>query len=143
MLLDAELEARVAERPRMVPRVDHVSAQDQIAKRERPGLADLVATCGAIAVVGLGLLFVFVIALVSLATLPDSQKAAVVTAAFTVLGTIVGAYFGVKVGSAGKERAENARDAESVKVQELTARMKPELAVDALDSAHRRLEHPV
>jgi len=107
---------------------------------ERSGFVDLLAACGAILVVGLGLAFVFVIALVSLGTLPDEQKAAVVTAAFTVLGTIVGAYFGVKVGSAGKERAESARDAESVKVQELAARVDPGTAVDALDSAHRRLE---
>ena len=100
----------------------------------------MLTASGAILVVGLGLAFVFVIALVSLGTVPDSQKAAVVTAAFTVLGTIVGAYFGVKVGSAGKERAESARDAESIKVQELAARIDPETATAALDSAHRRLE---
>ena len=82
----------------------------------------------------------FVIGLVSLGTVPDSQKAAVVTAAFTVLGTIVGAYFGVKVGSAGKERAESARDAEAIKVQELAARIDPETATAALDSAQQRLE---
>src|SRR5436190_13902466 len=101
---------------------------------------NVVSAAGAIIVVGLGLAFVFVIALVSLGTVPDSQKAAVVTAAFTVLGTIVGAYFGVKVGSAGRERAESARDAEAVKVQELAARIDPEKAEAALDSAHRRLE---
>ena len=107
---------------------------------ERPGFVDVIGATGAILIVGLGLAFVFVIALVSLGTLPDEQKAAVVTAAFTVLGTIVGAYFGVKVGSAGRERAESARDAEAVKVQELAARVDPGTAVDALDSAHRRLE---
>ena len=49
-------------------------------------------------------------------------------------------YFGVAVGSAGRERAESARDAEAVKVQELAARIDPEKAEAALDSAHRRLE---
>src|SRR5207244_12579395 len=108
------------------------------AEREKPadraGFVEVVTASGAIVVVGLGLAFVFVIALVSLGTVPDSQKAAVVTAAFTVLGTIVGAYFGVKVGSAGRERAESARDAESVKVQELAARIDPETATAALAS---------
>jgi hypothetical protein len=52
----------------------------------------------------------------------------------------IGAYFGVKVGSAGRERAESARDAEAVKVQELAARIEPEKAAAALDSAQRRLE---
>src|SRR5436189_5414975 len=99
---------------------------------------NVVSAAGAIIVVGLGLAFVFVLAVVSLGTVPDSQKAAVITAAFTVLGTIVGAYFGVKVGAAGREKAEAARDVESVKVQELAARVDPETAKAALDTAHRR-----
>ena len=137
LLLDTERAERLFDRPaaeRDAPERETVS--------ERSGFVDVLTASGAILVVGLGLAFVFVIALVSLGTVPDSQKAAVVTAAFTVLGTIVGAYFGVKVGSAGKERAESARDAESVKVQELAARIDPEAATAALDSAHRRLERP-
>jgi hypothetical protein len=106
---------------------------------QRPGFDGVIGATGAIIVVGLGLAFVFVIAVVSLGTVPDSQKAAVVTAAFTVLGTIVGAYFGVKVGSANREQAESARDAEALKVQELTARMDPETAEAALDKAHARV----
>ena len=80
------------------------------------------------------------LAVVSLGTVPDSQKAAVITAAFTVLGTIVGAYFGVKVGAAGREKAEAARDAEAVKVQELAARVDPQTARAALDTAERRVQ---
>ena len=101
---------------------------------------NIVSTAGAILIVGLGLTFVFIIAIVALGTLPKDQGAAVVTAALTVLGTIVGAYFGVKVGAAGRERAEAARDAESVKVQELAARVDPETAKAALDTAQRRTE---
>ena len=101
---------------------------------------NVVSAAGAIIVVGLGLAFVFVLAVVSLGTVPDSQKAAVITAAFTVLGTIVGAYFGVKVGAAGREKAEAARDAEAVKVQELAARVDPQTARAALDTAERRVQ---
>jgi hypothetical protein len=136
LLLNGERTQRVRKRP---------ASKRDLPKREtasdRAGFVDVITASGAIVVVGLGLAFVFVIALASLGTVPDSQKAAVVTAAFTVLGTIVGAYFGVKVGSAGRERAESARDAEAVKVQELAARIDPENAVAALDSAQRRLKH--
>ena len=93
-----------------------------------------------VVVVGLGMAFVFIIALVALGTVGESQKAAVATAAFTVLGTIVGAYFGVRVGSAGREQAEAARNAESVKVQELAARVDPQVARAALDRAQERLD---
>ena len=114
------------------------------APRKRPqaseSFMEMLATSGAIIVVGLGLAFVFVITIVSLGTVPDDQKAAIVTAAFTVLGTIVGAYFGVRVGAAGKGAAEKARDDEAIKVQELTARVDPVTAVSALDSAQRRIE---
>jgi hypothetical protein len=137
LLQRTEAERRAGER--LLARRDAFEQPEREPVPDRVGLVDLLAASGAIMVVGLGLAFVFVIAIVALGTVPDSQKAAVVTAAFTVLGTIVGAYFGVKVGAAGRERAESARDAEAVKVQELTARVNPETAVAALDRAHERL----
>jgi len=105
---------------------------------ERGGLARVIAAAGAILVVALGLVFVFIIALVSLGTMPDSQKSTVVASAFTVIGTVVGTYFGVRAGSAGKQRAEAARDLESMKVQELAARVDPTVAQAALDKAEQR-----
>ena len=111
--------------------------------RERPprgsGVGGFVTAAGAIMVVGLGLAFVFVITLVALGTVPDSQKAAVVTSGFTVLGTIVGAYFGLKAGAAGKDQAEAARDAEAIKVQELAARTDPATAKAAFAAADERV----
>jgi threonine/homoserine/homoserine lactone efflux protein len=101
--------------------------------------ASFLTAAGAVLVVGLGLAFVFVITLVALGTVPDSQKAAVVTSGFTVLGTIVGAYFGLKAGSAGKEQAEAARNAESIKVQELAARTDASTAQAAFAAADERV----
>ena len=103
------------------------------------GVIGILSAAGGVLVVVLGLAFTFVIAIVSLGTVPDSEKAAVITSAFTVLGTIVGAYFGVKVGSAGRQEAEAARNAEAVKVQELAARVDPKVAEAALDSAQQRI----
>lgn len=107
---------------------------------EDRGLARIIAAAGAILVVGLGMAFVFVIALVSLGTVPDDQKSTVVASAFTVLGTVVGTYFGVRAGSAGKERAEAEREAETLKVQELAASVDGPTAQEALDRAERRAE---
>jgi hypothetical protein len=123
-----------------MPRNDTAARARSTGAEKAATAANVVSTAGAIVIVGLGLTFVFIIAVVALGTVPESQKAAVVTAALTVLGTIVGAYFGVKVGAAGRERAEAARDAESVKVQELAARVDPAIAKAALDTAQRRTE---
>ncbi len=107
---------------------------------EEGGLVGVISAAGAIIVVGLGLAFVFVITLVSLGTVPDDQKSTVVTAAFTVLGTVVGTYFGVRAGAAGKERAEAARERETLKVQELAASVDATTAKNALDRAEMRVE---
>ncbi len=107
---------------------------------EEGGIVGVISAAGAIIVVGLGLAFVFVITLVSLGTVPDDQKSTVVTAAFTVLGTVVGTYFGVRAGAAGKERAEAARDLETLKVQELAAAVDVTTATNAIDRAEQRVE---
>jgi hypothetical protein len=117
-------------------------ADNQPKSHEPPaqpgGIVGVISALGGVLVVCLGLVFVFIIALVSLGTVPDDQNATVVTAAFGVLGTVVGTYFGVRAGSAGKERAEAARDLETIKVQELAARMDHTSARAALDHAQER-----
>jgi len=65
----------------------------------------------------------------SIGSVPDEQKATVAAGAFTVLGTIVGAYFGVRVGAHGKAEAEEARVASEAKVARLA------LHVDKQDAA--------
>ena len=115
-------------------------AQSESKRAEDGGIVGVISATGAIIVVGLGLAFVFVITLVSLGTVPDDQKSTVVTAAFTVLGTVVGTYFGVRAGAAGKERAEASREFESMKVQELAASVDGPTARAAIDRAEQRVE---
>ena len=107
---------------------------------EEGGIVGVISAAGAVIVVGLGLAFVFVITLVALGTVPEDERSTVVTAAFTVLGTVVGTYFGVRAGAAGKERAEAAREAETIKVQELAASVDATTAQNALDRAEHRVE---
>lgn len=74
-------------------------------------------------------LAVMAITTASIGSVPDEQKATVVAGAFTVLSTIVGAYFGVRVGAHGKSEAEAARVASEEKVARLA------LHVDKQDAA--------
>jgi hypothetical protein len=69
----------------------------------------LLANSGGLVVVVVCVLAVMTITSTSMATVPDEQQATVAAAAFTVLGTIVGAYFGVRVGARGKDEAGRAR----------------------------------
>jgi hypothetical protein len=116
---------------------DEASAGDT-APEEQTGTIGLVQATGGILVVVLGLVFVFILALVAMGTVQEDEKSTIVSAAFTVLGTVVGTYFGVRAGAAGKERAEAARDFESLKVQELAAHLDPSTARAAFDRAEQR-----
>jgi hypothetical protein len=79
----------------------------------------LLASSGGLVVVVVGVVAVMTITTASVATVPGEQAATVAAGAFTVLGTIVGAYFGVRVGAHGKQEAEAARAASEAKVARL------------------------
>ena len=54
-----------------------------------------------------------------------SDVATVVGSVTGVVGTIIGAFFGVQVGSAGKEKAETARNQAEDRVMRLAAALNP------------------
>jgi hypothetical protein len=90
-------------------------------------------------VVVLALLAVFGLCLFLVGDVEPGERGTVLTSAFTVLGTIVGAYTGVKVGSSGRKDAEKARDVESAKVEALAARVRTDDWGEAMDEVPRRL----
>jgi hypothetical protein len=92
-------------------------------------IGELLANAGGLVVVVIGAIAVTTITTASIATVPGEQAATVAAGAFTVLGTIVGAYFGVRVGAHGKSEAEAARVASEAKVARLA------LHVDKQDAA--------
>jgi hypothetical protein len=106
-------------------------------------LAESANAVGAILVVLAGVGSVFVLSVVALGTVPDGQKSTVVAASFSVLGTIVGAYFGVRVGAAGKERAEAAQQATSIRLEEMAAVAPKDDAREALKRADTRIAQTV
>ena len=93
----------------------------------------LLAGSGGLVVVVVGVLAVMTITTASIATVPGEQAATVAAGAFTVVGTIVGAYFGVRVGAHGKQEAEAARVASEAKVVRLAAHVDKQDAARVLD----------
>jgi hypothetical protein len=93
----------------------------------------LLASSGGLVVVVIGVIAVMTITTASMGTVPEEQQATVAAAAFTVLGTIIGAYFGVRVGAHGKQEAEAARVASEAKVARLAAHVNTQDAVRVLN----------
>ena len=93
----------------------------------------LLASSGGLVVVVVGVIAVMTITTASVASVPGEQAATVAAGAFTVLGTIIGAYFGVRVGAHGKDAAEAARAVSEAKVARLAAHVNTEDAVRVLD----------
>ena len=90
---------------------------------------------------------VVVITSITLATVSEeASKVAIATAAIGVIGTIVGAFFGIKIASdtrksseAGRERAEARHEEEKIKVEELAAAA--DQPQDALTRADQRIQN--
>jgi len=97
----------------------------------------VLASSGGLVVVVVGVLAVMTITTASVASVPGEQAATVAAGAFTVLGTIVGAYFGVRVGAHGKQEAEAAREASEAKVARLALHVDKEDAARVLQELDR------
>jgi hypothetical protein len=103
-------------------------------------VGELLARSGGLVVVVIGVVAVMVITSASLGTVPEAERATIAASAFTVLGTIVGAFFGLRVGSRGKDEAEAARDLAASKVERLAAHVdadEAERVLNAVDAAAR------
>jgi hypothetical protein len=100
-------------------------------------IGELLGRSGGLVVVIVGVIAVMTITSASMGTVPDEERATVAATAFTVLGTIVGAYFGVRVGAHGKDEAVAARAVSEAKVERLAAHVDAEQAVRVLDAVDR------
>jgi hypothetical protein len=106
---------------------DRRDAEDRSPAAELNRAGGLVALAVGVIVVGL---------LAGGALIADPGNAAsIATAAFGVIGSIVGAYFGVKIGSDGTQRAVQAQRDEATKAQVFAAHLQPEQADLALGQA--------
>lgn len=86
-------------------------------------LIGLIQTSGGALTVALAITFTLVVALVAIPLATAGDRVTIATAAFTGIGTIAGAYFGVRVGADGKERAERARQEAQLVVERVAAKV--------------------
>jgi len=110
------------------------------------GTADALKTIGGLLAVVVGLAALAIIASLGMGFVKSDNPSvvAIATSSFGVIGTIVGAYFGVKVGSQGTEKAlDNTQRAidgmrfEATKAQMFAAYLDPERAKEAIADIER------
>lgn len=93
-----------------------------------------------IIIIGFGLVaFITVVSIFAWSEV--TNVATVVGAVSSLVGTVVGAFFGVQFGSAGREKAEAARD-RSQEIAEVALSMLPPESADRLRSEMNRLRAP-
>ena len=91
---------------------------------------------GGLVVVCVGLVVLAVIAVVAMGLVSDSSEVvAVATAAFSVIGTLVGSYFGLKIGSDGTAAAVAGLKDEAAKAQAFAAHVPTDVADKAIEAA--------
>lgn len=102
--------------------------------------SDKVKVIGGLVAVGAGVLAVGVIAIVALIE-GTEISATIASAASGVIATIVGAYFGVKVGTdQGKTAMENQK-VEAAKAQVFAAHLPPDQAKDVIEMSRKAAEN--
>lgn len=84
---------------------------------------NLIQTSGGALTVALAITLTFIVALVAIPLASGGDRVTIATAAFTGIGTIAGAYFGVRVGADGKERAEQDRQEAQLIVERVAAKV--------------------
>lgn len=93
-----------------------------------PEYSGVVAVCA-------GLVALTLIAIVAIVVAHDSSSsvASIATGAGGVIGSVVGAFFGVKSGSSNTKAAISAQSAESARAQTFAAHLDPDKADELID----------
>jgi uncharacterized membrane protein len=115
-------------------------ARDVDAREPRERRTDGAASIAGLLAVVAGLIVLAAVSMTAIIALPGDNGqnvVAIATGSFGVIGTVVGAYFGVKLGADGRREAHQALGAETAKVQALSAHLPPGEASAALEDAER------
>jgi hypothetical protein len=103
------------------------------------GRIDRLKVIGGLVALSAGLFTLIVIVIVALAVKPDTTGGSIATSAIGVIGSIVGAYFGVKIGSDGTQAAVTAQKQEATKAQVFALHTPPESAGAALQQIEQMI----
>jgi hypothetical protein len=102
--------------PPPIPSTSRVQGSQAGSPQEKTTTENLRVIGGLLALVA-GLIALVIIVLVAIGQLDKEQAGAATTAGITAVATIVGAYFGVKVGSDGTQAAIKGQKEEATKAQ--------------------------
>jgi hypothetical protein len=106
------------------------------AKQAEPTWSEKVKTIGGLVAVGTGVLAVLAIAIAAI--LKDTSTAATIASSTAgVIATVVGAYFGVKVGTDQTKAANDGQKAEAARAQVYAAHLPAEQAPNVLALAEQ------
>lgn len=126
--------------PSVPPVAPNAPAPAKTPNDPAPDVFERTHVIAGLLAVGVGVFAIAVIAIVAIIVTPSGNGeavAAIATGSVGVIGSVVGAYFGVKVGSDGRQQAEVGRQVEAAKAQVLAAHLPPDLAANALADAQR------
>jgi hypothetical protein len=114
---------------------------DPNAKKEEP-LAERLKTAAGLTAVAIGIVAVGIIAIVAI-TKNTETAATIASSAGGVIATIVGAFFGVKIGSDQSKTAQNGLKEEAAKAQVYAAHLSPQDADNVIAKAQLAAEKAV
>jgi hypothetical protein len=117
----------------MTPSEINASLRHDAPARPSSRAASISEIAGLLALVA-GLIVLGSVASVAIIVTPDGSKD-IAVGAFGVIGSIVGAYFGLKVGAESSNKAVTAQRQEAAKAQVFAAHVPDKDAADVVDAA--------
>lgn len=114
---------------------------DPNANKDEP-LRERMKTAAGLTAVALGVIVVGIIAIAAISKNTDTA-ATIASSAGGVIATIVGAFFGVKIGSDQSKTAQSGLKEESAKAQVYAAHLSPEEADNVIAKAQQAAEKAV
>jgi hypothetical protein len=124
----------------VVPSVRGNAGKTDSPERTATGKIDRLKIIGGLVALGAGLLALIAVVIVALIVKPDTTGGSIATAAIGVIGSIVGAYFGVKIGTDGTQKAIEAQQQEATKAQVFALHTPPQDASSAIAHAQELIE---
>jgi hypothetical protein len=100
------------------------------------GKLEQLKVIGGLVALGSGLAALVIVVIVAFIAKPDTTAGSIATSAIGVIGSIVGAYFGVKIGSDGTAKAVEGQKEEATKAQVFALHTPPERAEAAMQDLH-------
>jgi len=100
------------------------------------GKIEQLKIIGGLVALGSGLVALVAVVIAAFIAKPDTTAGSIATSAIGVIGSIVGAYFGVKIGSDGTAKAVEGQKEEATKAQVFALHTPPEQAEAAMRDIH-------